>query len=378
MIDIFIAGDFGYRNRVAQKIEAGNGIDLFENIQSQIAQADYSIVNLESPVGSVKDRINKCGPSIFCKEEAITVLKQIGFDMVTLANNHFYDCGQSGVERTIECCKKNGLDTIGGGKNLNEANTIKTIDIKGKKISFINVCENEFSLATDYHGGSKHLDPISQYYEIHNANRVSDYIIVIVHGGHEYYQLPSPRMQNIYRFFIDAGASAVVNHHQHCFSGFEIYKGKPIFYGLGNFCFDSSDNKRNHEWNRGFAVVLSLNNSNIDYNLISYIQCDDSAGIRTMTDLELKDFQLRLYELNEIISNPYKLKSAFSKFVTSSQENINIFNPFFNGITSRIYKYKWFPSLITKKQRMLQLHYIQCESHRDKLLAAMRNNLCLK
>jgi poly-gamma-glutamate synthesis protein (capsule biosynthesis protein) len=45
-------------------------------------------------------------------------------------------------------------------------------------------------------------------------------------------------MVETYRFFIEAGADAVVNHHQHCICGYEVYKGKPIFYGLGNFCFD--------------------------------------------------------------------------------------------------------------------------------------------
>lgn len=43
-------------------------------------------------------------------------------------------------------------------------------------------------------------------------------------------------MQEIYRFFVDIGADAVINHHQHCYSGYEVYKEKPIFYGLGNFC----------------------------------------------------------------------------------------------------------------------------------------------
>lgn len=52
-----------------------------------------------------------------------------------------------------------------------------------------------------------------------------------MHGGHEHYQLPSLRMQETYRFFIDAGADVVVNHHQHCFSGYEIYNNKYIFMG---------------------------------------------------------------------------------------------------------------------------------------------------
>ena len=54
-------------------------------------------------------------------------------------------------------------------------------------------------------------------------------MFLILHGGIEHYQLPSPRMKKWYRHIIDLGASAIVNHHQHCFSGYELYNGKPIF-----------------------------------------------------------------------------------------------------------------------------------------------------
>ena len=59
---------------------------------------------------------------------------------------------------------------------------------------------------------------------------------MIVHGGHECYNLPSPRMQKQYLFYADQGADIVVGHHTHCISGYEVYKGVPIYYSLGNFC----------------------------------------------------------------------------------------------------------------------------------------------
>ena len=83
------------------------------------------------------------------------------------------------------------------------------------------------------------LLPIQQFYKIQEAKENADYVLVIVHGGIEHYQLPTSRMIETYRFFIDAGADAVVNHHQHCYSGYERYKSKPIIYGLGNLLFDN-------------------------------------------------------------------------------------------------------------------------------------------
>ena len=98
-------------------------------------------------------------------------------------------------------------------------------------------------------------------------------MLVIVHVGPEHYQLLIPRMKEMYRFFIDVGADVVVNHHQHCFSGYEIYKEKPIFYGLGNFCFDWIG-KRNGMWNEGLLLSLTLDlNHKRQFVLIPYRQC---------------------------------------------------------------------------------------------------------
>lgn len=78
------------------------------------------------------------------------------------------------------------------------------------------------------------------------------------HGGVEHYNLPSPEIKQLHRFFIEAGADAVVNHHQHCFSGYEVYKSRPIFYGIGNFLFDDA-RKIDSPWNYVYIVELRLN-----------------------------------------------------------------------------------------------------------------------
>lgn len=96
---------------------------------------------------------------------------------------------------------------------------------------------------------------------------------MIVHGGVEHHQYPTKRMVQTYRFFVDAGADAVINHHQHCPCGYEIYNGKPIYYGLGNFCFDW-DGKRDSMWNVGYMVAL-----NVDRNIISNRRLSPSVNV---------------------------------------------------------------------------------------------------
>lgn len=167
----------------------------------------------------------------------------------------------------------------------------------------MNCCEHEFSIATATTAGANPLNPIQQYYNIQEARTKADYVLVIVHGGHEHYALPSPRMKETYRFFIDAGADAIINHHQHCYSGYEIYHGKPIFYGLGNLLFDHKS-ERHGPWNEGFMVSLRLDKQTLpQFELYPYTQCNERPSVIPMNEAERKIFAERIDKLNQIISN---------------------------------------------------------------------------
>ena len=149
-------------------------------------------------------------------------------------------------------------------------------------------------MASDTKGGSNHLDPVTQYYAIQEARIKADYVIVIVHGGHEHYQLPSLRMVRMFRFFIDAGADAVVNHHQHCYSSFEYYHDRPIYYGTGNFCFDANPVSVDGTWNYGYAVQLTLSQGKVSSEIFPYKQCSESPCVEL---LESDSFDSKLQEL---------------------------------------------------------------------------------
>lgn len=230
-MNIIVAGDFCPQHRVAELFGEGFWGSVLGEVKPVIDQADYAIANFECPVCNGKERpIIKCGPNLQCSEKGLEAVKWAGFDCVTLANNHFLGYGKEGVEHTLEVCEKYGVDTVGGGMNLHEASKILYKEIEDKTLAIINCCEHEFSIATEETAGSNPLNPIQQYYDIKEARAKADYVLVIVHGGHEHFQLPSLRMQETYRFFVDAGADAdaVVNHHQHCYSGYEVYMVNPF------------------------------------------------------------------------------------------------------------------------------------------------------
>lgn len=372
MNDIFIAGDVVCRNRIISKVNLGQSIIISNEIQSIINNASYSVVNLECPVGDSSMFIKKAGPSLCCPAAFLITIKDAGFNGVTLANNHFYDCGEEGVKNTINTCDNIGLDFYGGGLNIEQAREVKTVHLQNDTfVDIVNVCENEFSIATESHGGANSLDIVEIYNAITRSLDKQHRVIVIVHGGHEYYQLPSPRMQKLYRFFIDIGASAVVNHHQHCFCGFEVYKDRPIFYGLGNFYFDYSS--KNHLGLReyGFAVLLSFS-KDIQFQIIPFVQCKEDAIIRDLSTEEKDFFDFTIDNLNAIIKDPIKLKRKWSDFALTNKIELSL-SPFFNRLTYPLYRKKWFPAFVPLKQRYLQLNYIQCESHRDVLLYRLRH-----
>lgn len=370
---ILIAGDFAPRARLAKQIENKKFSEVFsENIREIIKSADFSFVNFESPIVETGYKpIPKCGPNLRCTKEAAEAVRYAGFTGVTMANNHILDFGADGLNRSVECCKSQGLDIVGVGENLHDAEKILYLEKEGKRLAVINCCEHEFTIATETEPGANPLNPVRQFYAILEAKKNADYVLVIVHGGHEHYQLPSPRMQETYRFFIDAGADAVFNHHQHCYSGYEYYNGKPIFYGLGNFCFDIEPMKDNTTWNFGYMVELDLVD-NFDFKLFPYKQYGNKATIELLTN---NSFEEKLNELNAYIMNKYLLNKKTDEYYSICKNHEHsLLEPYFGRVLGKLYSLGLLPKFVKGKKATNILNHVECEAHRDKLIHALKNN----
>ena len=182
-------------------------------------------------------------------------------------------------------------------------------------------------------------------------------------------------MQETYRFFIDAGADAVINHHQHCYSGYEVYHHKPIFYGLGNFCFDE-DGQRKCFWNEGYMVKLDFANENIDFELIPYTQCNETASVDLVQDKTI--FSKDVAKLNETISNPLLLREASEHYYESTIGLYNsLIQPYNNRVFNKLFSMKILPSLFSNGKKIKLLDNINCESHLDRFIFALKK-LALK
>ena len=372
---ILIAGDFCPKNRMISIIEQGNYDYLFRDIKSILSEADYSIVNFETCVANAtKDKpISKCGPALCCSVKAIDALQHAGFNCCTLANNHFNDYGIDGIKKSLEEFSHRHMDYVGAGFNLKDAREILYKDIIDKKVAIINCCEHEFSIATETAAGCNPLDPISLYYDIQKAREIADYVIIIVHGGQEHLQVPQPRMKRLYRYFIDLGADVVVNHHQHCVNGMEIYHDKPIFYGLGNFCFDW-EAPHHSLWNQGYMVMIDFSDI-INYEIIPYNQCDEKPCVELMRGTEKLEFEKDFSKLSDSISEDKELEQKYRSLINTRHSQYQyIFEPYSGRIGCAMYFRNLLPSFV-KKNLEMKINYIECESHRESLILYLRSLL---
>lgn len=369
---MLVAGDYApVYYRLKDQMSRGDFEEIFGEIKPLTKDIDFAIVNFETAIADPKviDPISKVGPSLHTSENSIKALKWAGFNVLTLANNHIMDYGPNGLENVIKLSKDYGFETVGTGECLKDAAKILYLKSKGQTIAVINCCEHEFSIARDNGAGAFPLDPVQQYKQIQSARINADYIFVIVHGGPEHYQLPTRRMQELYRFFIEVGADVVINHHQHCFSGFEIYNEKPIFYGLGNFCFDEKG--LNHgKWTQGFLVEFNLN-TRIEFEIIPYIQYGKDATIHVIPRDSYNE-QINIF--NSIITNPSALNKNNHEYFKNNSEAQRIrLEPFGSRYIKFLQRKNLFPFLIRKKKLLELRNIIDCESHKEKLLYMLDN-----
>jgi hypothetical protein len=365
--DLFVSEEFEDKNLLSIEV-----IDLFKN-------ADYRILNLESPIceDNVNNKIIKTGPHLRTSSHAvIPVLKRLSVDLVTMANNHILDYGTKGLKETFEILNKFDIGNVGAGNNLYEAQQLYTIEKNGIRIAILNFAENEWSIAEEDKAGANPLDIIDNVNQIKAAKATHDKVICIIHGGHEYYHLPSLRMVKQYRFYADNGADAIINHHTHCIGGHEVYKNTPIVYSLGNFLFTYDSNYES--WYNGLLSKLSIaKDGPINLTLIPIRQLRTNFLLRLLDSVEEQAVFEQIFIYNKIIAVEKLLRTEWENFISSKQGITAIFSPL-SSLSGRFIKsinYRFGVNQIILGERFLKtiFNYIRCEAHRDLMTSVLKN-----
>jgi poly-gamma-glutamate capsule biosynthesis protein CapA/YwtB (metallophosphatase superfamily) len=214
---------------------------LFKNVNEKLFEASLVIGNLESPLTGKKQPAAK-GPRP--EENKVAAgLRDAGFSVLSLANNHVMDLKAEGLLETIAGLKQAGLKYAGAGADIAEASLPAEAEANGLKVLVISasdVVPAGSEAAADRPGIRSMKDAaqlVEQVKKVRAANARA-LIVMSLHWGVEAAYTPTGRQKDIAHNLIDAGADLIFGHHPHRLQGVELYKGKPVFYSLGNFQFD--------------------------------------------------------------------------------------------------------------------------------------------
>ena len=241
MIKIAAVGDI-----MPGGILAGINADYVSQEVLEILQdADIRVGTLETAIGNEpnfnEEKMKRKGDVIYARDEDLQKLRQLSFDIVSLANNHYFDLGLDGARHTIQLLDELGIQHIGAGDNINEAGAPVVKVVHEKKVAFLAFCDLENTgwcpWATETESG---INPMYDDYvvsEIKKHKQQNDYVVVLCHWGKEHTWVTTPRVYKKAKKMMKAGADLILGSHPHRVQPVVNYRKASVAYSMGNFLF---------------------------------------------------------------------------------------------------------------------------------------------
>jgi len=240
----------------------------FRHVAPLFQQGDLAFCQLESVLSEQGDLSSCTRMGCSSRPEVAPALKRAGFNVVSFASNHALDYGRTAFKETLDHLRSAGLYLIGAGENETVARQYAVVDVKGTKVAFLgyNSILPQGFWAEEARPGCNPARGITAYVpvehdqpgtpcrmysfphpddlgkmlcDIREAKEKADVVVVSIHWGIHFKEGVLADYQRYYAHFaIDAGADLILGHHAHILKPIEIYKGKAIFYSLGNFAME--------------------------------------------------------------------------------------------------------------------------------------------
>jgi hypothetical protein len=210
-------------------------------VRDLVKGADLAIANFENPAPNAF-RWHGKGTVFSANPKHIAGLVDAGIDWVSLANNHIGDAGRAGMLQTLKNLDGYGIAHGGLGKNYAAAHKATLLEAGGLTVGILGYDQiAKYYNATSSVAGSARMTTKALKADITAARKAgADVVVVFPHWGVEYRAAPVDAQRRMGKAAIDAGADLVIGNHPHWAEGMEVYKGKPIWYALGNFVFDQT------------------------------------------------------------------------------------------------------------------------------------------
>lgn len=366
---IILGGDYYVSNT--------NDIPLISGgIDSIFLNADSTILNYEGPIFTSDGLKNqKTGPNLSQNPDSISYLRDRGVTALSVANNHFYDYGFSALKSTLDHLEVNNISSLGYKE---ERKSKEFVIEKGNiKLAVLAYAEEEWCGSAGADISISLIDDIDILKDISRCKNEVDGVVIILHANNEYNSLPSPKLMKKCRFYIEEGACAVVVHHAHVISGFEIWENYPIFYGLGNFQFTMKS--ANPDWYEGLLLQLEFKKLSggleVDFSLYP------TVVDQTSYDVSLAEGEQKYQIINQIhnnallMSSEKSLDASYHQFLQSKEYMYyEMLNPFYekNKLMRLIGRFIVKLILLDGVFKKMLLNVLRCYSHRNAMIEIMQ------
>jgi len=343
-------------------------------LASITSSADYSVVNLECPLGT-GEGVPKAGPRLHADPSWAGILAASGVDAVALANNHAMDQGARGLASTMAALTGSGLRHFGAGEDLAAASRPLVAQVGDRTVAIFAHAEHESGIALHGDPGVSPLTPETALLQIRAAREQCDHVVVLVHGGHETFPLPRPGLRATCRFLVDCGADAVLCSHSHTIGALEWYSGAPISYGLGNLYFPWSSESHPAGWHDGVCVLLELGPAIKVYVVPTCFE-EGRQGIRPLADAEASLLAGRLEALSTQTADGVALERAWTTFVDERRRDYLSMLLGLSRPERLLLRAGVWPFWRAGRDRLPEmLNVVRCESHREALLHVLDDEL---
>lgn len=263
---IIFTGDVNLNQPILSNYDSSglNGV-LSSDLQNILKSADILIINNEFSFSTRGEAMAGKEYTFRVPPSYVSILTEMGVDVAGVANNHALDYGKDAYTDTLSTLHSAGISTVGGGNSYNEAAAPAVLNKNGETFAILAtsrvIPSGSWNIDNSTPGMLTTYDPNELIAKIKKAKASYNHVLVEVHWGKEYADHPEDYQVDFAHKYIDAGADAVIGMHPHVLQGIEFYKGKPIFYSLGNFMFFKNTNPL-------AAVKLNISGDSISCHII--------------------------------------------------------------------------------------------------------------
>jgi poly-gamma-glutamate capsule biosynthesis protein CapA/YwtB (metallophosphatase superfamily) len=282
-VTFLAVGDIMLSRDVArQMVRAKNPLPPFLGVQELLHSTDFNFGNLETPI-TESSLLPETNAFVFNLPQAYAYgLREYNFKILTLANNHAFDQGAGGASFTKSWLTKNDIQSVGTGATLDQAWEGQVVDINNTRIGFIGAAYGSGQpLGSGFLANIRNTEQLRS--SLADLEKHSDFIVVAMHAGEEYEAGATMAQINFARAAIDAGADLVIGAHPHWVQPMEKYKGKYIFYSLGNFIFDQEWSEQTKQ---GLTLKITLEKSRLKQIELIPVIIENYCCPRLATEME--------------------------------------------------------------------------------------------